>query len=514
MKGDISVVIFTISILLPEFSSPTFLGGTINWRESRRKLRFTWRMTFERGTGPCGSGCSITDIGKKTNTGPPFNDTLWTCAVGCSNHMIGSDMNYVITALGENPSWEQGEHTFEQRMIDTIFTISMHIPSALNSGNTVTLSTTVDTRVRNDTQSINASPVAALPPYTGIRFGCISNISLPVIDPDADTIKCRWATTSECGKSCTDLPQAYIDENSCTIHINATNQTGFTAGSRYRVAVTVEDFPRFPIKLASKVLLPNQPINSIPLQFFVDVVSSSYGCKSTMTFAAKNFPDSMVSSYSYNDFSRHTDFVFPVYLLSDKYNTTFVQSFTQHVNTTTTSNHSRSFHLFELYSKWRPVPRQLGENLLCVWGKNMEGVTTRKQCIVGLIADSNECLSNPCHGSATCVNLYMKYVCSCPSGFRGLHCQEKITCGEHPCLNNGTCSYNTTIRCRCITGFTGDLCQFEEQPCVSFPCKNGGKCITSAGRYQCQCLGDFTGHDCGKNKPLISHECIIQIRDI
>lgn len=46
----------------------------------------------------------------------------------------------------------------------------MHIPSALNSGNTVTLSTTVDTRVRNDTQSINASPVAALPPYTGYGY--------------------------------------------------------------------------------------------------------------------------------------------------------------------------------------------------------------------------------------------------------------------------------------------------------------------------------------------------------
>lgn len=96
-------------------------------------------------------------------------------------------------------------------------------------------------------------------------------------------------------------------------------------------------------------------------------------------------------------------------------NATFVQSFSQHVNTTIFRNNSRGQHHIELYSKWRPFPQQLGENYLCVWGKDHEGyvtdeseilntvkdcynitqdlfcssVTSTKHCILGLIAGKN-----------------------------------------------------------------------------------------------------------------------------
>ena len=81
-------------------------------------------MNFDLGTGPCGSGCSATDIGSKTVTGRPFSDTYWTCSVGCLNNVTGSDLNYVVTAIGDNPGWEQGENIFQQRMTDTMFTMS------------------------------------------------------------------------------------------------------------------------------------------------------------------------------------------------------------------------------------------------------------------------------------------------------------------------------------------------------------------------------------------------------
>lgn len=57
-------------------------------------------------------------------------------------------------------------------------------------------------------------------------------------------------------------------------------------------------------------------------------------------------------------------------------NATFVQSFSQHINTTILRNNSRGQHHIELYSKWRPIPQQLGENYLCVWGKDNEGYVT------------------------------------------------------------------------------------------------------------------------------------------
>lgn len=266
MKGSNVVVTFSFILALFGMASSVFLGGTISWRENRNKIRYTYRMTYELGTGPCGLGCSERDIGKGTTSRQPFNETYWTCLKGCSNNVTGSNLNYIVTALGESPSWEQGENRFEQRMVDMRFTMSVTIPAILTNGGRVTLTTTIDTRVRDDTQSINASPIAALPPYTGLPFGCVSNVSLPVVDPDGDVIKCRWPEPAKCGQNCNQLPEAYLDENFCNIYLNVTNKTGYAAGKRYLVSITVEDFPRYPIKLASTVLLPNQPISSIPIQ--------------------------------------------------------------------------------------------------------------------------------------------------------------------------------------------------------------------------------------------------------
>lgn len=88
------------------------------------QIRYTYRMTYELGTGPCGLGCSERDIGKGTTSRQPFNETYWTCLKGCSNNVTGSNLNYIVTALGESPSWEQGENRFEQRMVDMRFTMS------------------------------------------------------------------------------------------------------------------------------------------------------------------------------------------------------------------------------------------------------------------------------------------------------------------------------------------------------------------------------------------------------
>lgn len=88
------------------------------------QIRYTYRMTYELGTGPCGLGCSDRDIGKSTTARQPFNETYWMCLKGCSNNVTGSDLNYIVTALGERPGWEQGENRFEQRMVDTKFTMS------------------------------------------------------------------------------------------------------------------------------------------------------------------------------------------------------------------------------------------------------------------------------------------------------------------------------------------------------------------------------------------------------
>ena len=45
-----------------------------------------------------------------------------------------------------------------------------------------------------------------------------------------------------------------------------------------------------------------------------------------------------------------------------------------------------------------------------------------------ILADINECLSDPCMNNATCLDLVAGYTCNCPDNTTGLHCQEGERC--------------------------------------------------------------------------------------
>ena len=44
-----------------------------------------------------------------------------------------------------------------------------------------------------------------------VQFGCVTTVDLPIDDPDADSLHCRLATSSECGMACTTLPVYVLD---------------------------------------------------------------------------------------------------------------------------------------------------------------------------------------------------------------------------------------------------------------------------------------------------------------
>ncbi|XP_076325413.1 terribly reduced optic lobes isoform X10 [Tachypleus tridentatus] len=82
-------------------------------------------------------------------------------------------------------------------------------------------------------------------------------------------------------------------------------------------------------------------------------------------------------------------------------------------------------------------------------------------------------------------------------------CGGRSPCLPNPCQNNGLCNEDysrlDSYRCDCQSGFRGDNCEIEEDPCyVLQPCKNGGTCIGTDNSYKCICPLGFAGTVCEK----------------
>uniref|UniRef100_A0A8C0PAW9 Protein crumbs homolog 1 n=1 Tax=Canis lupus familiaris TaxID=9615 RepID=A0A8C0PAW9_CANLF len=138
----------------------------------------------------------------------------------------------------------------------------------------------------------------------------------------------------------------------------------------------------------------------------------------------------------------------------------------------------------------------------------------------------DECVSDPCKNEATCLNEIGRYICICPrdySGYTGAQCETHINeCNGNPCQSGGTCielspekPYGHLAQlpssfsdpeasgyvCICPPGLTGIHCEEDIDECSSNPCQNGGTCENLSGHYTCRCpfdnhSGTFYG---GKN---------------
>ncbi|MBN3316890.1 EDIL3 protein, partial [Atractosteus spatula] len=119
------------------------------------------------------------------------------------------------------------------------------------------------------------------------------------------------------------------------------------------------------------------------------------------------------------------------------------------------------------------------------------------------------CEVNYCLNGGTCVTKVgdAPFICICADGFTGEVCNETESgpCHPNPCHNNAICEVITHSRrgdmfseyiCKCPPGYRGVHCQNNVNECSSQPCKNGGTCQDLDGDYSCKCPSPYVGKYC------------------
>ncbi|XP_011680720.2 fibropellin-1 [Strongylocentrotus purpuratus] len=115
-----------------------------------------------------------------------------------------------------------------------------------------------------------------------------------------------------------------------------------------------------------------------------------------------------------------------------------------------------------------------------------------------VLAETLDCVLEPCQNGGTCIDLTNAFECNCPAGYTGDLCEIKLDfCNSNPCVNGGTCTAdNFGYTCDCVAGWTDVNCQTNINECLSMPCLNGATCIDGINQWSCQCASQYTGETC------------------
>ncbi|XP_064622660.1 uncharacterized protein LOC135484892 [Lineus longissimus] len=493
-------VILVLCAWLHDAEGSHFQGGTIHWKvvdHTINRVEFTFKMGWTLGRGP---GCLSTADYGKLMTGLPTN--YWECLSGCGTTAINLvDVNYYCTSINTVEQYEQGEKTFYYNFpnkgpFEIVFRGTAWRPLNFGSAGDWQLLTTVDLNFRSDTLHPNQSPITASKPIYSNQYTCNHTIVLPGIDPDGDTVRCRWAVGTECESVCNSLPGAVLDEDTCTLEFDAQASVSFASGGWYAVAIQVEDFPKTTMTIGGKTYTPSDPINSVPLQFLITTPTLPYPCTSVPVFVADTptagsrfsiLPGTTftVKLYAWNPFIPDATIV-----------DFFLTTPTGMSQTSVLADDKARPRVGMMELTWTPTLAQAGEHILCFMAEDSKGLTTEQRCITLVAYDIDECASNPCGAWCTCKDMTGRYECDCPPTCPPL----PDVCFSRPCLNGGTCALDVVAAsgytCSCTVAWTGTVCELPVDECASNPCLNGGTCTDHVGEFTCACAAGYAGQTC------------------
>ncbi|XP_065841695.1 uncharacterized protein [Oscarella lobularis] len=295
------LIALTFATIFSPCESSHFRGFTMNFRSvgnaangDAGKVQFSFRITWKRSS----TGC--TDEAIEDQRLLVLGQTLRCLSNNCGS----TSLQYVCTSFDAFDDWASGVNTFQVSFPvndSQEFIIGNLGCCWTETQNTFDGNIQFQSRISFVSRpegvvnpgEINQSPVASMVPFLTARLGCEYRLMIPNADPDFDDVKCRWALPNvdsekdECGSACIDRNKRFgllnsplfnstlfnstLSEEECKI-IWIPSKAGF-----YAAAVQIEDY-------YSNDVDRTNPLSSIPLQWFMNVVDTGTPCWSRPIF--------------------------------------------------------------------------------------------------------------------------------------------------------------------------------------------------------------------------------------
>ena len=113
--------------------------------------------------------------------------------------------------------------------------------------------------------------------------------------------------------------------------------------------------------------------------------------------------------------------------------------------------------------------------------------------------DIDECAPEPCLNGSECIDGAGEFTCNCLPGYEGQFCETDINeCFFIQCVNGECIDGINQATCDCDAGWTGDLCDININECNPDPCYNGAICIDGIAEFECVCQPGWKGTRCGE----------------
>ena len=255
------------SVLVSLASASHYRGGTYKvTQQDNNQINIVTTQTWRRGSDLYSGGCEESDV---TNQVQSDSYIAGSCTSGSCQ---SAQLYYTTLFVGDDYCYGDGDNTIPKPSNPYTFGWSSCCWVTLTSdqGQTYSGGSMVQRMQINDVD--NNTPTFKLPPLWLIMAGCPDQqIDLAPRDMDGDSVRCRWATSSEAGGvvyNASKHPSISLDEANCIVKYDGTMDQS-TVGVK-PIGLMMEDFDAagnvrssVPVQFLAQVWTPNLNTRSI-----------------------------------------------------------------------------------------------------------------------------------------------------------------------------------------------------------------------------------------------------------